>query len=208
MGTSPSLSRYLEEAKIEELRDIWAAKGYNISRAESFADNLTADFVARRGEETIIIEVKTATSLVQARETVRQLARWAAEKPNTSFHLVIANPPRHKSIEIEGLDDTLSNYLINKKLPSELDELSTHTLVESINDIEIQDIQIQPGEIRALGSGIVQVRLQYGSDGDLRGDEGLATYDAFPFKFDLTLDANLKPLEINHLEIDTSSFYE
>ena len=42
----------------------------------------------------------------------------------------------------------------------------------------------------------------------MRKDIGGVAYEAFLFEFDLALDANLKPLKINRLEIDTSSFYE
>ncbi len=127
---SESLTRYLEKAKIEELEREWKAKGYQVFREELVGD-LKADLVAKRNGETVVLEVKTASSLARYRDIIGQLARAAAEQPDTTFHLVITNPPRSKSIEVEGLADRLINHLAHE-LPNELDVLSTHTLVESI----------------------------------------------------------------------------
>ena len=71
--------------------------------------------------------------------------------------------------------------------------------------MDVRDVQIHPGKIRVIGDGIIVVRLQYGSDSNLENDEGELVYDSFPFKFDATLDASLALLEMNQLEIDTSS---
>jgi hypothetical protein len=69
-------------------------------------------------------------------------------------------------------------------------------------------VQIQHGKIRVLGDGVINVRLQYGSDSDVESDNGLVIYDAFPFKFDMALDANLDLVEMNQLEIDAASLRE
>jgi len=207
MVASTPLTRYLEESKIEELTRQWEGRGYQVLRDASIGQ-FHADLVAKRGDETIIFEVETAESLVRNKELVSRLASLAAQHPKTSFRLVVANPPQQKTFEIENLDNILLDYFARQGLPVELDRLSTHTSVEDITDVEVLDVQIQPGKIRVSGDGVIEVRLQHGSDGDVQHDMGLVTYDSFPFRFDATLDANLSLVEMNQLEIDTSSSWE
>jgi hypothetical protein len=205
MVASAQLIHYLEEAKIEELTRQWEAKGYQVLREAPVGD-FRADLVATRGDETIIFEVETADSLAQNKELVSRLASLAAQHPKTSFRLVVANPPQQKTFRIENLDNILFDYFAREALPVELDRLSTHTSVEGITEVDVLDVQIQPGKMRVSGDGVMEVRLQHGSGGDVQHDMGLVTYDSFPFRFDVTLDANLSLVEMNQLEIDTSSW--
>lgn len=208
---SEPMVRYLEEARIEELQREWEAKGYRVSR-EATIGGLRADLVAKRNGETVVFEVKTASSLAQSRDVVNQLARIAAEQPNTTFHLVVANPPKQKTIEIESLSDILLHHL-KDKLPGELDGLApdpfpeSFPFVESVGEVEISDIRIRFKEIQVLGDGIVRVSWRYRTNG-VTGLEGkgnlLVAVDTFPFEFDVTLDPSLALQVVNRLEVDTS----
>ncbi|NPV06956.1 MAG: hypothetical protein HPY83_03200 [Anaerolineae bacterium] len=207
MAESQALSRYLEQARIEELAKDLEAKGYRVSRDVRVGD-LVADLVAERGEERLIIEVKTGETLRQGVEQIRQLARLAAEQPNTTFRLSVANPPRAKSIEIANLGDVLFGYLVNQATPEELDGLSSHTQVEGVADVEVLHTEVSLDEIHVVGSAVVKVRLQYGSDGDVTRGNGLVDHDAFPLEFDVTLNHALQLVRVNRLAVDTSTFYE
>jgi transcriptional regulator with XRE-family HTH domain len=206
MVQSPRLARYLEEARIEELRREWEAKGYRAAPRD-VADDLRADLVVERAGERVIIEVKTAETLASARPDISRLARLAASEPNTTFRLVVTNPPLRKSVEIEGLADRLSTYL-RYHLPVVLEELSPHTSVESVYGVEIVDAEVRPTETRARGNAVVEVRLQH-LDGGIGREGGEVAYEVFPLKFDVTLNtADLSIAEVTSLEIDTSSFRE
>ncbi len=206
MARPADVSRYLEEAKIEELSREWEAKGYKVITHGKIG-NFTADLIAKRGAEKIVFEVTTAKSLSKNREAVERLLRAVAETGNAAFRLVVVNPPVEKSIEIEGLEAILFQYIENN-LHDTLNELSTHTLVEMINDVEVTALEIEPGEIRATGTGIMEVRLQFGSDSDVESDDGLLYHDSIPFNFDVSLDADdLSIVKVHRLDIDKSSVY-
>jgi hypothetical protein len=208
---SEPLVSYLEEARIEDLQREWEAKGYQVSR-EATIGGFRADLVAKRNGETVVFEVKTAKSLAQYRDVVSQLARVAAEQPNTTFHLVVANPPKQKTIEIENLPDILLHHL-KDKLPGELDGLAPDPFpeslpsVDSVEDVEISDIRIHSQEIQVLGDGIVRVSWLYCTNGVI-GLEGkgnlLVAVDTFPFEFDVLLDPSLALQAVNRLVVDTS----
>src|SRR5438093_4731044 len=106
-----NLERYLEQAKIDEIRKEWGAKGYK-SASERELGGVPVDLVMRRGDETVVFQATTAKSLARSRKSIAKLAELAANHPNTTFHLVIANPPRERVIEITGLEGALLQYVL------------------------------------------------------------------------------------------------
>ncbi|WP_339811900.1 hypothetical protein, partial [Zunongwangia profunda] len=120
-------------------------------------------------------------------------------------------PPKDKNINIYDFEQILWDYL-TFNLPDELNILSTHSRIEEIFEIDLDEIEIKDKSIYVKGDGILSVELQYGSDGDqIRGD-GLKMTDTYPFGFELTLeydsDRKLKIIEVDKLEVDTNSFYK
>ena len=96
---------------------------------------------------------------------------------------------------------------------SEIDILSTHSSIENyyIDSILVDDITSQ--DVYFTINGTVDVRLQYGSDGDQRRDDGYVTNRSFPFKADVSAEikTSLKKFHLNgdiHSEVDTDEYYE
>ena len=94
-----------------------------------------------------------------------------------------------------------------------IDILSTHSSIENyyIDDINVDDITSQ--DVVFSISGTVEVRLQYGSDGDQRRDDGYVTNMSFPFKANASAEikTSLKKFHLDddiHFEFDTDEFYE
>lgn len=94
---------------------------------------------------------------------------------------------------------------------NEVDILSTHSTVEgyTINDIDVDDVDLN--NVSCMVSGSVEVRLQYGSDGDQRRGDGMVMYKEFPFKSTISarIDETLGEFKIDtdSLEVNTDSFY-
>lgn len=95
---------------------------------------------------------------------------------------------------------------------NEIDILSTHSSVEgyTINDIDVDDVDLN--NVTCKVSGSVEVRLQYGSDGDQRRGDGMVMYNEFPFQSIISarIDEKLGEFKIDtdSFEVDTDSFYE
>lgn len=103
------------------------------------------------------------------------------------------------------------NEIFSIETFDDIDILSTHSTIKSF--------MIQNIILKELGStinvevlGFVHTRLQIGSDGDVRRDDGYVTYLDFPFQ--ATCEANIQNTigriiygEPN-IHIDTNSFYE
>ena len=195
------LTRYLIKAKEQEVVSELSAQGYGIVQGKGTADDF--DITATRGSERIAVVVKAVSELGRERDVLRRL-RDKAEREAFEFRLVIVKPPHQVSVDIDGIAEALSIYLMNN-LPSELDAVSSNTIIDEVADIEFDEVNVSQDGIHVRGSGHVGVQLEYGG-GEER--DGLTLSDGFPFTFDLKLDHDLTIDEVNSIKVDTSDFYE
>lgn len=196
---------------IEQLAEEYNTKGYLVEKEKKLG-KYTADLVVSKDNEKIVFEVKTGKMTPKRKEQLIKLTDYVNSLGDYKFKIIIARSPKEKNIQIAEFEELFFDYLLSD-LPSELDELSTHTTIESVSEIEIHDLNVNSGnKINVIGQGIVKVKLQYGSDGDGRRGDGLYQYESFTFDFELYLSYNSQmKLIINDnasIEIDTYSFYE
>lgn len=103
------------------------------------------------------------------------------------------------------------DYLFREYTFDELDTLSTHTRPDFPENIEVKIERFDNEWIYFTGTGIINVDLQYGSDGDVDRGDGLECSDAYPFKFAgkaPTSDPEKIEIDGRSVDVDTSSFYE
>ncbi|MES2329665.1 MAG: hypothetical protein V4539_08690 [Bacteroidota bacterium] len=204
------IQQYIHSIAIDQIADEYRGKGYEVS-LETNIGNYMADIVARKENETIVIEVKAGRMTKDRKKALAEIANYIRSIPNYTFLVVLASPPKEKKIEIEGIEHLLFTHFLNN-LPDELDQLSSHTRVDDVADVEIEELEInQAGIIFLTGDGSVRVSLQAGSDSDNEGSEDL--YSTFPFSFEIELEWNVTMWQIGNpdeaeIEVDTSSFYE
>lgn len=88
----------------------------------------------------------------------------------------------------EKVSELLTDYFLSHETPSELQELSSYSLVESVTANSIKNIElIDADNIEINGSGYIDVRLQYVSNWDIRHDIGQEKYRTYPLDFTLSL---------------------
>jgi len=191
----------LEYLKVKEVASQLRAEGYSVTESPSGID-VGFDIVATKDDKKLAVEVKTSSRLQASTETIKNLRKRALEQGFDEFRLIIVNPPREVNVSIEGLEENLGTYLI-ENFPDDLDELSTHTIIQDVNDIYIDSIQVTTGGVQVIGNGVVDVELNYGNN-----SEGISSNWSFPFSFDVTLDHKLEVSSHNKIEIDYSSLYE
>ena len=117
----------------------------------------------------------------------------------------------HKGV-LESIDNTLIETMYVDTF-NEVDILSTHSRIENyfIHDKKIE--RVADNKLTCKIVGKVTVHLQYGSDYDIKNDDGYETSTSFPFTgaFSCILTErgieNYK-IESSDIEIDTDSFYE
>lgn len=202
------LRKYYHYAVIDQLKEEYKKKGYTVSVDEKIPNsNYRADLIARKGDTVIILEVKTGMVNNAAKQQIREISNIVKSScPNAKFRLVAVNYPDESAISIENIDELITDYFISNGIPSELDELSSHTTIDEVTDVLINSIEIVPGVINIVCEGNIVAVLDYDhheSDTSFEMD--------FPFKMKATLrmeDDGYAIDDIEALKIDTSEFYE
>lgn len=112
---------------------------------------------------------------------------------------------------IECIDqEMISQFYVETQ--SELDIMASHYEVLNYMITEYKPLKHDDETITMQASGIVKVRLQYGSDGDMRRGDGYETITELPFSS--TCVANYKNqqgdihIESSNISIDSDSYYE
>ena len=110
----------------------------------------------------------------------------------------------------EYIDRTIIDNLFYDTIDS-IDYLATHYIVDSYSVDEIKLLDLDDSIVYFKASGYVNVKLQYGSDGDMRRGDGMSMSDSFPFTggfYGKIIDKMTKfELETETFEVDTDSHW-
>lgn len=194
---------YLEAAKADQVAAELEAEGYYVVRQPESPDD-TYDLIATKDGKTVAIEIKARSALQHASEQIRRLREQALQRGYNEFRLIVANPPREKTIAIEGLEDALTRRL-TQEVPQELYAVASPPYIYGLSDLEINTINVSEDGIRVAGTGFIDVVLEW-NGGKERA--GLSLNTDFPLNFDVTLSNDLQIAEIHQMNVDTSSFEE
>lgn len=94
----PTPTANLERDRLLQLAEEYRNKGYEISfhpnpeDLPDFLKNYRPDMIVRRGDEAVIIEVKSRHSLNSSRQYLQNLAQSVEQHPGWRFELVMTNP--------------------------------------------------------------------------------------------------------------------
>ena len=99
---------------------------------EERVGNYRVDMVARKDDVVIFFEVKTGDVRAETKTRIKQQASYLKEAyPGSKFLLIAVRYPDEDTIVIDNIEELLYDYLVSKGIPSDLDELSTHTTIAS-----------------------------------------------------------------------------
>lgn len=203
------LQKYYHKIAEEQLADAYRDKGYQVStECRLEGSTFIADLLVEKGAEKIVIEIKTRRMDAADSKRLSELADYVKSLGGYRFMVAVVTPPKNREIVIEGLEEALLCEM-NNDVPDDIDALATHSRIEDISDIDVQTITVEGNEIYCTGTGIIDVELQYGSDGDLNRDNGYRTSDSLAFTFDVSLVVNSKGIsdvKINQIDVDTSRY--
>ena len=157
------------------------------------------DLYAEKGEEKRIYELKIGKNKIQKKRFFA--LQEEAKRLGAKLYIVYLEIPRSKEIEFNGLDQIIYEDMIND-LPSEIDSLSTHTTIESIDNVEIDTIEITDGTAKVTGAGTINLHLQFGSNTDFKNGDGLEDVDTVDFFFKLSVDLTSNEVIKHYYKID------
>lgn len=202
------LMKHIEKAYIESLEIEYRHRGYNVYKNKEFESGVITDLAVEKEGRWTVFEIKTGKYKAEKKKQSEKLKEYINRNVGRmEFKLVFLNPPEYKEIQFDGLKEIILSDMIDNELPNELDELSTHTRIENITDIEISEINIEDPNIHIVGKANIEVSLQYGSDSDSDEDGSDEIFECFPLKFDIHLKMDYS-MDESEYEIDTSEFFE
>lgn len=200
------LARYYEKATIDQLYDEYKQKGYNVQR-DARLDKYRVDLKAEKDGHNVYIEVVRDKMDSDARRRIDAFESLVRQLPNSRLIVVPIRYSDEKKIEFNNIGTILFDYF-EEDFPSELDELSTHTRLDSIDVVAIDSIKVYGQDIVIKCNGQVNVQLQYGSDSEQEGKTPMVM--SFPFEFEgtVTWEGNDYFVnEVDNLKINTDEFY-
>ncbi len=113
-----SVDRDREQIRIYKLAREYKNRGYQVfAELEGYESpdtisGIKPDLVAKKGDETVIIEVKTRDTTKSSRNRIEQLARYAEDIPGTRFDFVMTNP-RPTPERFKRLRGSIAKELVN-----------------------------------------------------------------------------------------------
>jgi hypothetical protein len=206
MKLSPEkLSEVYERTALEEIAEKYRNEGYEVS-LESRVGNFQVDMVAKKDNEVILIEAITFRGSLGQGEVrkirMKQLREAAKKIPGAKTRLVLVTPPETKQIQIEGIEEKLTDYFVHN-FPDELSDLASGVYMGKVTDVEIQTLETSGKGMRITGYANISVDLDCEPS-----HERIETYEIFPMEFDIFLDASQEVKEVKRLSIDTATYYE
>lgn len=200
------LRKYYHSAAVDQLCNQYKKRGYEVTVEERIG-NYRVDMVARKGDSMLFFEVKTGDVRSETKARIKEMGKYLKEEyPNSRFLLVAFRYPDEDTIIIDNIENILYNFLVGYGIPSDLDELSTHTVIEDIEDVLIYKVEITKDAISFECEGRIGVQLNYDND-----DSDASFNMSFPFTLRGVLEyhnGDLVMVGLDVFEADTSEFYE
>ena len=192
-----------------QYKDELRSQGFTVKSEEKFksanSHTFDVDLYAEKGEDKRIYEFKLIGGRNYQKGQISKFKELAYEIGAEPI-VIYVNPPIEKEIVFDDLDELLTSYFCSEGIPSELDVLSTHTTIDSIDVNDIISAEIKQNEIILSGEATINVDLQDGSDSDQERGDGLLSSDSFPMQFTLILDENLNITDAEY-KINTHEWY-
>lgn len=183
----------------ELLKDGFSVKnGLILSQDNNKA--LRCDLYAEKENDKRIYEFKIGKNRIQKKQL--GLLQDIAKQCSAKLYIVYLEIPKSKEVEFDGLELLIHQDLLND-FPNELDCLSTHTIIDSVDDIEIETMSISKNLVKITGSGTINVNLQFGSNSDCRNNNAVEDYASLDFFYKITVDINNNRIINHYYKIDT-----
>ncbi len=122
---------------------------------------------------------------------------------------------KSRQLIISQIEEKINNEFIEHSISetiNEIDILATHHNIEDISVDDTEITKIESDKIIFYAQGFIDVRLQWGSNSDLRNDIGAEMYDSFPYDsiLEVTIIESFENTDviINSFNVNTDGWYE
>jgi hypothetical protein len=194
------LSRHLHDAAVEQLAAEYRDRGY-VAETEVMLGEFRADLVTRKGSEMIVFEVKAGQSSARTSAEVSRMMEYVGRELGGRFRLVLVGVPQPVEVEIERVETILLD-LAQNPVGDQLAGEASHFHSLDVEDVEYDLVRIRDEQVEVRGRALLSLVLQYGSDGDIRRDDGMERDASYSIRFDLVLDLDMNLSEATEFKIE------
>lgn len=194
-------AEYLERAKTEEFAEQLESQGYKVSR-ELRLGGVIFDLVAEKGASKLFFEFIFRKNSADKAKQLVQLRRVALENGATEFKPILFDVPRLVEVEIEWLEEVLSEVLESEEAQEQVNDVANGVSFNGVYVGAITSIKMDEDGIRVAGMAEVDVDIFMGPSKD-----GIEVSENFSFTYDITVDYERRLQEVHGIAIDSSSFY-
>lgn len=197
----------LQEVATQKLKRSLNREGFSVeTNHEVFVDSkkMKLDlFATKDNEQPRIYEIKVGKNKVSKSqlENLQSVAKFLQAR----LFITYLEVPKTKIIEYKNIDEVIFEHLRNN-IPSEIDMLSTHTTIDSVESVDITSIVIDDRKARIEGNATLFVGLQYGSSSDIKDGNGDESTDSFEFFFRISIED--EEIINAYFKFDLEHFYE
>jgi hypothetical protein len=180
------LIKYTPQMILDQVADQYKEEGYKIA-TETIVGDVRPDLVLQKGDDFVIVELKSGRSTDEMKEKLFRLHQFVNNNKNYKLVVALASPPEKKRIEIEGIEDILHEFIM-RSMPDQLSTLATHVTVKSVSTPEFKELIISNNNvIYMVGSSVIDIEKQFGSDSDVNNNNGIVETDSFSFDFRMSV---------------------
>lgn len=180
------LIKAIYNAVEETLIKRYEKNGYKVSKNYRI-DNYIADLFCQNESESIVIEIRgTGMRNKGSIDDIITRKNKMIKKYKYKFKVEYFYIPQEKNIEVDDIENIIFQEIF-ENMDSYFDQLSTHTVLDEISNVEIYKIDIRKESIDINGTAEVGLELQWGSDADIRNDDGANYYKKVEIKFNIIL---------------------
>lgn len=185
----------LHPLAVKQLSRDYKEKGYHVEEGKRVG-RFKTDLFATKGDEKIVFVVRAGKpSQEEKKGRMAKLADYLNAQGGYKLMVVFARAPKERKIVIEGIESLLRDWIEAEEYDQVM-ELSAHTVIEEVTDVDIEDADIDSGVIHVKGSGTLAVQLNFDPDVDNGDNEYL------PFTFEMDVKyKNDQPVIVGAAEI-------
>ncbi len=191
----------IEQVALKKIIKSLQEQGFTVYRdyRSRNINKVVFDIYAEKDSDKRVYELKIGKNKIQNKQFA--MLQDEAKQLGAKLFIVYLEIPKTQIIEYVGIENIIYQDLVNN-FPVELDAMSTHTTIDSVDNIDIETITIDGNIANVTGSGTINVELQFGSMSDLHNGDAVIDSNSIDFFYKISIDVSTNCIVKHYYKID------
>lgn len=191
----------IEQVAMNKITNSLTEQGFVVRKDYTLpnSNKVVFDIYAEKGSDKRVYELKLGKNKIQSKQFIK--LQDGAKQLGAKLFIVYLEIPKTQAIEFAGIENIIYQDLIDN-FPSELDAMSTHTTIESVDNLDIETISVDGSVATITGAGTINVELQFGSRSDLHNGDAIIDSNSIDFFYKISIDVSTNCVVKHYYKID------